>query len=182
MALAHTILALLVDCPASGYDLMKSFDSSVGFFWKATHQQVYRELAKMEEQGWVEPQLVPQEGRPDKKIYSITAAGREILIAWMHQPCEVASIKDDILVKMFVGGLVSPAVLQQEVTRHRQIHQDKLEVYRQIEASAFSTQPLPPVAQFQYMTLRRGIHYETGCIAWCDEAIAFLEQRSRQPI
>ncbi len=79
MALAHAILALLVNCPQSGYDLTKNFEQSVGCFWKATHQQIYRELAKLESQGWVQPQTVVQEGRPDKKVYGITPSGQQHL-------------------------------------------------------------------------------------------------------
>ncbi len=66
MALAHAILAALLDCPCSGYDLRKRFEGSVGFFWQASFQQIYRELGKLEELGWVESEAIVQQGRPDK--------------------------------------------------------------------------------------------------------------------
>lgn len=175
MALAHTILALLVDMPSSGYELMKTFETSVGFFWKATHQQVYRELARMEEQDWVEATVVAQESRPDKKVYQVTEAGKQALTAWMQEPCEVAPVKDEILVKIFAGSLVKPEVLRHELERHRQLHQKKLDTYQTLEASYFSApQTMPLQKQFHYLTLRRGIRYEMDCIAWCDEALEFL--------
>ena len=66
MALAHTILALLAQQPNSGYDLSKRFDEGLSCYWKASQQQVYRELSKMETRAWVRFETVPQTGKPDK--------------------------------------------------------------------------------------------------------------------
>ena len=52
MALAHTILALLAKEPGSGYDISKHFDEGLSCYWKATQQQVYRELGKLKKEGW----------------------------------------------------------------------------------------------------------------------------------
>uniref|UniRef100_UPI00286DB6B3 PadR family transcriptional regulator n=1 Tax=Chamaesiphon sp. VAR_48_metabat_403 TaxID=2964700 RepID=UPI00286DB6B3 len=84
MALSHAILAAINDCPCSGYDLAKRFDGSVGFFWNATHQQIYRELTKLEEQSQLDARLVQQEHRPDKKIYTLTSKGEETLRSWIE--------------------------------------------------------------------------------------------------
>jgi DNA-binding PadR family transcriptional regulator len=51
MSLSHAILATLSNGCYSGYDISKQFAGSVGFFWYATQQQIYRELGKLEEQG-----------------------------------------------------------------------------------------------------------------------------------
>jgi DNA-binding PadR family transcriptional regulator len=178
MSLSHAILSLLVSKPRSGYDLTKAFDGSIGFFWKATHQQIYRELTKLEEQNCVTAEAVVQQGRPDKKLYSITETGQQQLTQWIALPCDVMPVKDEILVKTFVGQLVSPSVLQQELERHRQIHQDKLAMYQQIETE-MKDRPSPDISdRFQYLVLRRGIRYEADCVGWCDEALAMLAERS----
>ena len=64
MALEHAILVSLSEKPSTGYDLARRFDASIGYFWTATHQQIYRVLAAMEDSGWVTSALVPQSGRP----------------------------------------------------------------------------------------------------------------------
>jgi DNA-binding PadR family transcriptional regulator len=74
MALSHAILSALTDRPCSGYDLAKQFDGSVGFFWHASHQQIYRELTKLEQQGLVTAEAIAQAGKPDKKVYRVTEA------------------------------------------------------------------------------------------------------------
>ena len=80
MALKHAILVSLGDTPMSGYDLAKHFDETIGFFWRASHPQIYRELAKLRDKGLVDAQDVIQRGRPNRILYSLTPAGREELL------------------------------------------------------------------------------------------------------
>ncbi|UBF23558.1 PadR family transcriptional regulator [Kovacikia minuta CCNUW1] len=183
MSLAHAMLALLVDCPQSGYDLTKTFEESIGCFWKATHQQIYRELGKLETQGWVHPEIIPQEGRPDKKLYTITEAGKQHLAEWISQPCDTMSIKEELLVKVFVGTLAPLSVIQQQLEQHRQLHLEKLTDYQQIEAEEFKDLENLSIEQnLHYLVLRRGIRYETDWVEWCDEAIALLKRFKNNPV
>ncbi len=176
MALAHAILAVLVDHPNSGYDLAKQFDGSVGFFWAASHQQIYRELSKLEAIGWLTCEIIPQEGRPDKKLYHITETGKQKLQAWIAQPCEPAAIKEDLLVKIFAGYVAtSPEIILHELQQHRQAHLEKLSTYKALEQRYFQNlQSLSLPAKFRYLTLLKGISYESDWVAWCDRAIEIL--------
>ena len=72
MSLPHVILTVLSNREATGYDITKEFSHSIGYFWKASHQQVYRELNKMAANDQVTCRLEPQEGKPDRKVYAIT--------------------------------------------------------------------------------------------------------------
>jgi len=174
MALTHAILASLVDRSCSGYDLAKQFDGSVGFFWKASHQQIYRELSKLEEQVWITSETISQAGRPDKKLYSVTELGKQQLRSWIAQASEPTPIKDDLLVKIF-AGYVAPAQIILELERHRKAHLKRLSAYKDLEQRYFqNSQELPLQAKFRYLTLRNGIRYETDWLAWCDEAIQLL--------
>lgn len=180
MAIAHAILVSLINTPASGYELAKQFESSVGFFWKATYQQIYRELTKLEDLGWISAEVIAQETRPDKKLYSVTELGKQQLIEWMNVECEPAVIKDDLLVKIFAGYLISEHKLIEELEHHCQIHSQKLKVYQDIEQQYFpNPQTLTPEYKFRYLTLRKGIGYETDWISWCEEAIALLKQQEK---
>jgi DNA-binding PadR family transcriptional regulator len=176
MALSHAILAVLSDRSCSGYDLAKQFDGSVGFFWNASHQQIYRELGQLETKGWVDLEVIRQDGRPDKKLYSLTATGTTALCDWITQPSGLAPIKDELLIKLFAGHLVPIATIHTLMQAQREKHQANLETYRTIEREYFANPDELSIAmRFQYLTLRNGIHFETGWLAWCDEAIGHLE-------
>ncbi len=175
MSLAHAILVSLADCPKSGYDLARIFDGSVGFFWKATHQQIYRELIKLDDLVWISAQNIEQTGRPDKKLYSLTEEGTRQLKQWLCQPCELAVVKEELLLKVFAGYLVEPQAIIKEIKRHRQLHADNLVVYRHIEQQYFQNPECKsPSGKFQYLTLLRGIGFETEWMNWCDRAVELL--------
>jgi DNA-binding PadR family transcriptional regulator len=76
MSLAHAVLTSLLEKASSGYDLAQRFDKSIGYFWHATHQQIYRELGRMEAAGWIASSVPPDAGKTRKKEYRVLAAGR----------------------------------------------------------------------------------------------------------
>ncbi|MGB7415790.1 MAG: PadR family transcriptional regulator [Thermosynechococcaceae cyanobacterium] len=177
MSLCYAIMAILADKSCSGYDLAKQFDGSVGYFWSASHQQIYRELTKLEGQGWIEAELITQAGRPNKKLFSLTALGQQKMVGWIGQPSKIVHHKEEMLVKLFAGHLVKPDVLIAELRRYQQQHEQQLLIYQTIERGYFSKpEQLPFAAKCQYLTLRQGICYELGVIGWCGDAIALLQQ------
>ncbi|NJR52245.1 MAG: PadR family transcriptional regulator [Leptolyngbyaceae cyanobacterium CSU_1_3] len=175
MALSHAILAALLGAPCSGYDLQKRFEGSVGFFWQASFQQIYRELNKLEELGWLTSSTVRQQNRPEKKIYQITEMGQESLKAWIAEPCDMAPIRDDLLVKVFAGSLVPTQAFLAELEHHQAQHRQRLAIYQQIEQQFFPTPESLSIAdKFRYLALQNGIHYETAWLAWCEEAMGAI--------
>jgi DNA-binding PadR family transcriptional regulator len=177
MALSHAILTALNDATCSGYDLAKKFDGSVGFFWNASHQQIYRELTKLEELGYIAATAIHQANRPDKKNYVVTVTGQDYLRAWIAQPSTVAYPKDELLVKLFAGELVDANILLRELEHHRIQHQDRLNTYHSIEQQIFPhLEQLSLARRYQYLTLRQGIRLETAWLDWCTEVIGAIEQ------
>ncbi|MCU0551783.1 MAG: PadR family transcriptional regulator [Leptolyngbya sp. Prado105] len=171
MALTHAILAFLIKQPASGYDLAKKFNADFAQFWKASQQQVYRDLTKLESQGLIASEVVPREGVFDKKLYSITEAGKQFLKQWMLQPCDPAVVREELLLKMMAGELVPLQVLREEVERHRWLHLEVLQRYKQIERDYYEGKTLSTGLQLRYLALKRGIRYERDWVEWCDEAL-----------
>ena len=101
MALGDAILVCLTEHPMTGYELAKTFDASIGFFWRADHQQIYRELARLRDRGHVEGREVVQTGKPNKLVYTLTPAGKAALRHWAARPSSASSIKDDLLVRLY---------------------------------------------------------------------------------
>ena len=179
MSLTHAILSVLITAPNSGYDLAKRFnpsvEGSVGFFWSASFQQIYRELSRLEEKEWLVAKSIQQESRPDKRIYTVTELGKQQLCNWIAESEEMTPIKDDLLVKLYVGHLVPETVIVAKLEQHRRQHQQRLAIYTEIKQQYFQTpQDLPQSIKFQYLTLLRGIHAEVGWLAWFDEIMRLL--------
>lgn len=176
MALAHAIIAALIDCPGSGYDLAKRFSRTANVFWDASHQQIYRELSKLEAAGHVTAETVFPDARPLKKRYCVNQSGKALLIDWMQSPATVSPLKDDLLVKVFSGHLVPPKTLLAELRLHRKRHQLRLTEYQSIEDDAFpDVEVLSQVEVYQHLALRYGLQFEQSWLRWCDEAIATLQ-------
>jgi DNA-binding PadR family transcriptional regulator len=79
----YLALGLLLDGPASGYELVARAERSVAHFWPVTRSALYAELPRLEDQGWVEGADVPQKGHPDKRVYRTTAAGEDAFVDWL---------------------------------------------------------------------------------------------------
>jgi DNA-binding PadR family transcriptional regulator len=76
-------LGLLLDEPASGYDLWQRAERSVAHFWPVTRSALYAELPRLHQRGFVDATDVEQRGYPDKRIYTATPAGREAFAGWL---------------------------------------------------------------------------------------------------
>jgi len=108
MSLRFALLGLLARESLTGYDLTKRFDSTVGFFWSAKHSQIYPELANLTQEGLVTFELVTQTSKPNKKIYTITEEGRNVLRSWIDTPGDRRTVKDPLLMRIWVVGMIDP--------------------------------------------------------------------------
>ncbi|MCC3773373.1 PadR family transcriptional regulator [Streptomyces sp. UNOB3_S3] len=182
MALEHAILVSLLEKPGSGYELARRFDRSIGYFWTATHQQIYRVLKRMEGDGWVDVHEVAQQGKPDKKHYSVAAAGRAVLSDWLHEPIEPESVRHDLAVKIRGAAFDDPAALIRQVERYHQVHSERLTHYLAGELRDFTGPDAPAASgpdamrELQHVVLRGGIAYERMTLAWLDDVLATLHR------
>jgi PadR family transcriptional regulator AphA len=177
MSLKHAILVLLETEPSSGYDLLKQFKKSLGYFWNAKHQQIYQQLKILTEDGLIACETEQQGSKPDKKIYKITLKGIEEIRSWLTFPVEPNKINDALLVKLYGGHLTNPDNLLSELIRHTSIHQQTLSKLLAIEETYLA---LPENTQkryyLPYITLRRGIIGEQAWLDWSQEAIRMIKK------
>jgi DNA-binding PadR family transcriptional regulator len=180
VALEHAILVSLTEKASTGYDLARRFDKSIGQFWTATHQQVYKVLARMEQSGWVRSTVVEQEGRPDKKVYDVTDAGRAELAAWIALPAEPEATRSDLAVKIRGAADGDLASVLAEVARHRALHADRLDAYLANEKHEFADPDTLTGRQLhQWLVLRGGITLERSLIDWYDDVLTTLGAQRR---
>lgn len=176
MALRDAILAALLEGEASGYDLAKEFDASVANFWTATAQQLYRELEKMADQGLVAARVVAQERRPNKRLFSLTDAGRAELYEYTTRQPKPTAVRDELLVQVQSIEAGDANAVRKAIEIRQNTAETKLKRYERLRDRLLEGKP---EAEFlatatrigPYLTLARGIAFEHENIRWCRFAL-----------
>jgi DNA-binding PadR family transcriptional regulator len=179
VALRHAVLAALLEGEASGYQLAKRFDVSVANFWSATPQQLYRELDRLEADGLVHARLVRQQKRPDKRVFTLTDAGRQELRHFTGTPAKPVAMRDELLVKLQVVDVGDADAITKELMARLERAQAKLALYDRLLDDMLDGRTVDVYERDAgrigpYLTLMGGRMYEQTNIEWCTEALEVL--------
>jgi DNA-binding PadR family transcriptional regulator len=179
MALGDAILACLTERPMTGYELAKTFDSSIGFFWKADHQQIYRELSKLRDRGYIQGREVVQSGKPNKLIYTLTSEGRTALRHWAARPSTPPSIKDDLLVRLHALDSIDIEPMRTDLMARLEHHRDRHGNYERILKKRFPEGTASGVLDLgNLLLLRLGARHEQMVADFCEETLEALSAMS----
>lgn len=173
MSLPHALLTALIEHPCSGSELAERFDRSIGYFWHATHQQIYRELARLEQAGWIEA-LPVESGRGRKRQYRILAAGRAELQRWVAQSEDPRPLREELMVRLRAEAAVGPCGLSEEIARRQAMHREQLALYRRLEQKDFQGRPSTRERRLQHLVLKAGILQEELWLQISREALEIL--------
>lgn len=99
----ETLLSLLSQQPAHGYELKLHLDSLLGQVSPMNVGQIYTALNRLEATGLIRAEFVPREERGETKVFSITAAGREELQRWFASPVEKVEIRNELFMKLILA-------------------------------------------------------------------------------
>ncbi|MCW3050337.1 MAG: putative transcriptional regulator [Solirubrobacterales bacterium] len=184
MALRHAVLTALLEGEASGYQLSKRFDVSVAGFWSATPQQLYRELERLEEEGLLRARLIEQRRRPNKRAFTITAAGRRQLHEFTAQPTRPAALRDDLLVKVQAVDVGDRDAVREALATRLEHAQGKLALYDRLHENMLEGRTEDDYLRDAerigpYLTLMGGRLYEQLQIDWCEAVLDVLAARVR---
>jgi len=175
MALAQAIMTSLLDADLSGSELARDFEKSMGFFWQASHQQIYQELRKLAAKAWLNKREVNQSGKPNKIVYGLTLAGREALAQWVYGPTRVQPTKDELLLKLYNLNEDNVEHIIGEITARREEVMKRLYLYEAIRRRHYHEPASLPVRhKGVYLALESGIHQGEQFLAWCDESLTLL--------
>jgi DNA-binding PadR family transcriptional regulator len=182
VSLRDAVLAALLEGEYSGYDLAKSFDASVANFWMATPQQLYRELDRLAEQGLIQARVVHQERRPNKRVYSLTDAGRDAIREFTSRAPKPCVIRDELAVKVLAADAGNAQAVREFILERLRWATAKLQRYER-----FRTRLLDGRTEEEYLaraervgpylTLLRGISFEQENIRWAERVLTVIERR-----
>ena len=176
MSLRNALLTVLSENEHTGYELAREFDAVSGHFWRASHQQIYRELKLLVKDGCVTFETVQQQGKPDKKTYRLTNKGHRTLKEWLDAPLNETPPNYPLLIKFLASDLVDAKLLTQEIQALSKEHRARLDEYNEIKNRFFSAplSKLTKKGRLRYLTLRRGILMQEARIKWESEALKLL--------
>jgi PadR family transcriptional regulator AphA len=130
-ATARVILGLLKFEPRTGYDIKRVTDFSTRFFWRASYGQIYPELRALELAGLVRSREEPH-GRRPRRVYELTAKGDRALTEWLRSESDLYELRDEGLLRLFFGELVTDEELLALVRRRREIFESHAVLFRVI--------------------------------------------------
>ena len=174
MSLPHAILGFLEYGPMTGYDLKKYFDQSVGHFWSTTQSHIYKALEGLEKEGMAESKLIPQEGKPNRKQYTITSAGRVELRRWVSTPLPSEGPREPWLIQVFFAHNLT----NEEIVHLFEKRIESLRFYLTQSRSAeknieenYEHVGIKRLRELWRFTLDYGTHYYESEIAWLEQML-----------
>ncbi len=174
MPLSHAILGFLEYGPMSGYDLKKNFDQSVAHFWSATQSHIYKALEDLESQGFVTSQVIQQEGKPNRKQYQITDAGRAELRRWLSTPLPMTGPRVAWLIQVFFAHGLSneeiTALFEKRIETLRTYLSHLQSAQKNIEENSKKV-GAKRIQNLWQLTLDYGIDNYTNEISWLEKTL-----------
>lgn len=169
------LLGVLSLGPQSGYEIKKLIEESLAHFWQEGYGQIYPNLKKLVDSGFATVQTERQDGKPDKKIYTITAEGESTLKGWLKTPIQaLPKEKHEILLKLFFGRNVSVNDNLEHVKLHQGRMRELLSIYKRVEESLQKNRSEEPDTVYHLITVRSGILTAEASLEWCKETIETL--------
>jgi PadR family transcriptional regulator AphA len=156
----------------TGYNLKtREFDRSVAYFWPAALPQIYRELERMEKNGWIKRKTIKQAGRPDRHECDITAAGRAELRRWELTYLDPPRHREAFLIQLIFAAQLTNDEIIALLDYQLQVRQERLADLKRVQIpqrAARAQRRREILAEF---TLELGLHLEQAYVDWLTACI-----------
>jgi len=177
--LQFVILGLLNQQPLTGYDLTKAFDHEIGEFWQAQHSQVYPQLKRLEEQGYITHEITISGEKLEKKLYHITTTGQAILTTWITAGTpELTATKDEFILKLYFIRTSRDPRLPEMLSEQLQLHSEKLQHLQDRLTTVFPTKKSQTENFGHYLILQHALGRENYYVTWLQETLAALPHKA----
>jgi PadR family transcriptional regulator AphA len=171
----YIILGLLNHEPLSGYDLRQIAERSIGNFWTdLSFGQIYPTLRALEKRRLVSKTVELDEGRPLRKVYSITQEGKDELQKWLLEPADIEVFKLDILLKLYFGASVGIEHSIKKVREFLSRTKATLERYASFEKSLKEIVDQSRDHRFFLFTLEYGQYIMKAQLQWAKSTLETL--------
>lgn len=181
----YVILAGLVRKPRSGYDLSRWMQRETSHYFAVGHNRIYPALSELERDGLVMHEVMPSDRGPERKVFSITEAGRDALLSWVDSPPVERQVRDEQLAKVLCYGFLPTERALARLQEVKALHEEKLARYegywRELEVELREGKISDGAYLGTRLTLRRGIGAERSYVEWCEEAVKMFSEPGKDP-
>ena len=160
-AVTWAVLGLLGMKPMSGYDIKRAVDRTIRHFWAASYGQIYPELKRLEEAGWISGKDASQ-GERARRIYKLTAQGGRELEAWLHGYETRIEMRDESLLRLFFADSLPRDEALGLLSARREGYRMMLAYLRSLDDGEGAD---PPFVDLVY---RWALDYCEWGIEWCE--------------
>lgn len=177
----YVILGILSLKPRTGYDVKKKIENQIGFFFRISNGQIYPALSKIVADGLATMQVEETDGKPDRKVYTITPKGEACFRKWLEAPVNYANPNgNEFLLKLYFGSLVPGEHVSKIISDYLEMKERRIRSYAQIQ-ERFNLNTFQHMADyFSYFTLRYGQILDQAAVDWCRETASLLEKLKEQ--
>jgi DNA-binding PadR family transcriptional regulator len=179
MSVRNALLGLLAQHPRHGYELHAAFEAMMGGMqnWDVKPAQIYSTLARLEESGLVGENLVDQENESDKRIYTLTSAGRAALADWFSSGIEAELQRDEFFIKLMLS------VATGQADPYRVIQAQRAALYCDLHRITHQHNAADPRLELaQILLLDKVIMHLEADLRWLDIVETRLDEIRRQPL
>jgi DNA-binding PadR family transcriptional regulator len=169
------ILGLLsIEPNQSGYDIHKTIQGSVGYFWGESFGQIYPALKRLAAEGLIVPAESVSAARPKRQEYSLTPAGHARLKEWLAVPYRDDPPRNEFLLKLFFGREAAPAVSIGHIREFQDRLRRLLATLLEIETLGRARHSDHPHFPFWMLTHSFGVAQIRAALEWSESALAML--------
>src|SRR6202453_5478282 len=172
---AYVILGILaIHDDQSGYEIRKTIQQTVGFFWGESYGQIYPTLKRLAAGGLIVPGKSISQTRPKRQEYSITDAGRRELRQWLAVPYRDDPPRDEFLLKLFFGVEAAPDVSVAHIRKFQEKNRNMLTMLLQLESLGRARSSHHPGFPFWMLTLKFGAAQLRSALEWSESPLSIL--------
>ena len=167
-AVTWAVLGLIALEPRSGYDVKRIIDKTIRHFWAASYGQIYPELRRLVEAGWLTGEDASSGGRR-RRLYRITPAGRKALLEWQHGFETRIELRDESLLRLFFADTLPRDEALGLLQARREGYRQMLGYLQGLDDGQGED---PPFVDLVY---RWGLDYCRWGIEWCERQESRLQ-------
>jgi PadR family transcriptional regulator AphA len=172
---AYVILGMLsIEPNRSGYDIRKTVESSVGYFWGESYGQIYPALKRLAAEGLIASVKFDSAPRKRRQEYALTDAGHACLREWLAAPFQNDPPRNEFLLKLFFGREAAPGVSMGHIRELQDRNRSMLNTLLEIDTYVHAHPSQNPHEPYWMLTLSLGIAMTRAALDWGESALAEL--------